>query len=506
MTWTGVTHTPTLAGASSNPISIYGSLTLTAAMNMTYAGVVNFEAASTGKTITTGGKSFANAINFNGVGGGWTLQDIFATPNGTITLNGGALNSNGQTVNCSSFASTVATPRGLVMGSSVFNVSYISFTSWQVYAPGLTLNAGTSTINLTGNNPSFSPGIGFGGGGGLTYYDLNFPGPCKSGLIQSAMNFHNVSFATDGVISASCTFNNLTFSPNHNYTLTNGTTQTINGSLSATGTCTGPITIKSSTGGSQATINSPNPVSVSYVSIKDIKATGAAFTASNSNDQGNNTGWTFGGGGGQNLYWIGGTGNWNDGNHWSLTSGGAIFGCSPGAADNVFFDLNSFNATSQIVTINVTAACNDMTWTGVTNTPTLAGVSSNPIRIYGSLTLTAAMNMTYAGVVNFEAASTGKTITTGGKSFANAINFNGIGGGWILQDVFSTPNGTITLNGGTLNSNGQTVNCSSFTSTVATPRGLIMGSSVFNVSYISFTSWPIGICTGIDVECGYLHH
>ncbi|MBL0310936.1 MAG: PKD domain-containing protein [Bacteroidetes bacterium] len=160
----------------------------------------------------------------------------------------------------------------------------------------MTLNAGTSTINLTGNNLSFSPGIGFGGGGGLTYYDLNFPGPCKSGLIQSAMNFHNVSFATDGVISASCTFNNLTFSPGHEYTLTNGTTQTINGDLNISGSGGFPIRIQSSVAGSRATFSkSSGTVCADYIRISDNQATGGAtFNAgTNSQDLGNNIGWNF---------------------------------------------------------------------------------------------------------------------------------------------------------------------------------------------------------------------
>ncbi|MBL0310938.1 MAG: hypothetical protein IPP77_15100 [Bacteroidetes bacterium] len=276
MDWTNaISGAVFTSGSSAYVLNIYGSLILNSTMVNSFNGTIKFSATTAGNTITTNGKSLAGNVVFDGVGGGWILQDVFTTPNGTITLNSGTLNSNGQTVNCSSFTSTVATPRGLIMGSSVFNVSYISFTSWQVYAPGLTLNAGTSTINLTGNNPSFSPGIGFGGGAGLTYYDLNVPGPCKSASIRSAMNFHNVNFATDGEIYSSCTFNNLTFSPNHAYTLTNGTTQTINGSLSATATCTTPITLKSSTPSIQATINSPNPVSVAYLNIRDMKATGA---------------------------------------------------------------------------------------------------------------------------------------------------------------------------------------------------------------------------------------
>ncbi|MBL0310941.1 MAG: hypothetical protein IPP77_15115 [Bacteroidetes bacterium] len=157
-----------------------------------------------------------------------------------------------------------------------------------------------------------------------------------------------------------------------------------------------------------------NPIVVNYVSLKDINGTSNSFTANNSQDLGNNSGWTINTSASQNLYWIGNAGNWSDGNHWSLTSGGTPYGCVPTTADNVFCDVNSFSVGGQTVTIDVpTANCHNMTWTGVANTPTFAGPSSNTLKIYGSLTFVSGMNLTFAGPVNFEAISIGKTITAG---------------------------------------------------------------------------------------------
>ena len=49
------------------------------------------------------------------------------------------------------------------------------------------------------------------------------------------------------------------------------------------------------------------------------------------------------------YYWIGGSGLWNDDNHWSLNSGGASAGSVPTADDNVHFDDNSFlNGSSAV--------------------------------------------------------------------------------------------------------------------------------------------------------------
>src|SRR5258705_3860653 len=93
-------------------------------------------------------------------------------------------------------------------------------------------------------------------------------------------------------------------------------------------------------------------------------------------------------------YWINGSGNWSDPSHWSNSSGGLSCSCIPNQLDNVFFDQNSFPSTGS-VTVNQLAYCKDMTWTGVTNSPTLAGTFE--LDIYGSLTFSNAMNLTYTG-------------------------------------------------------------------------------------------------------------
>src|SRR5690348_13596722 len=87
------------------------------------------------------------------------------------------------------------------------------------------------------------------------------------------------------------------------------------------------------------------------------------------------------------YYWVGGTGNWSDyASHWATTSGGNVFHVTiPTLNDNVYFDANSFSAASQSVTFdNTFIYCNNMDWSGATNTPTVYGLSSK-LNVYGSL-------------------------------------------------------------------------------------------------------------------------
>lgn len=61
------------------------------------------------------------------------------------------------------------------------------------------------------------------------------------------------------------------------------------------------------------------------------------------------------------YYWINGGGNWNDGAHWSLTSGGSAANTVPGQDDRAVFDENSFSGAA---TVNLTQdqSCYSLRW------------------------------------------------------------------------------------------------------------------------------------------------
>jgi len=121
-------------------------------------------------------------------------------------------------------------------------------------------------------------------------------------------------------------------------------------------------------------------------------------------------------------FWVGDGGNWSDNtNHWSASSGGAPNASKPTSSDSVYFDANSFTTGSQTVTIDETAYCLDMDWTGATNTPELAG--SLAINVYGDATFIADMVCSHTG--RLAMFGNGVTITTNGIVITSQITTNG---------------------------------------------------------------------------------
>ena len=512
MNWTGATNSPYLSsnGHASSPLCIYGSLTFISGMNIaSFEGSVYFKSVNAGQTITSAGKQFVkygNNFYFDGIGG-YVLQDAFSTT-GTLNLNKGQLNFNGKNVTASSFNSNNSNIRNLILGNSAVTIT--GNTAWNCNSTNFALSAGSSVITFTYN------GWVYFSGGAQTYNNLVFSYGSGTGNIWDNNNiFNKVYFTGDGQInSTGNTFSKITFkstgeingnintadsvifTAGHAYTLSNGNTFSINNYLEAKGDCGAWINIESDTPGSQATMNSAaaSGIKVNNVRMRDIKATGGAtFIANTSVDLGNNTGWTINSLAQKSLYWIGNSGNWNDPAHWSLTSGGTSSGCIPTIYDDVFFDANSFTLFGSQVTIYVAnqfedqaAYCNNMNWTGATNSPYLSsnGYSSSPLHIYGSLTLISGMNIaSFEGSVYFKSVNAGQTITSAGKQFVkygNNIYFDGIGG-YILQDAFSTT-GTLNLNKGQLNFNGKNVKATSFNSNNSNIRNLILGNSAVTIT------------------------
>ena len=106
-----------------------------------------------------------------------------------------------------------------------------------------------------------------------------------------------------------------------------------------------------------------------------------------------------------NRYWVGGTGNWSDVNHWSTASNGAPGASVPTVADNAIFDLNSgLTSIATTVTLDVALSVSDFDFATVPNAFTISSVLTS-IEIRGSLLSNGLASILYTGDIVMTSAS-----------------------------------------------------------------------------------------------------
>jgi len=149
------------------------------------------------------------------------------------------------------------------------------------------------------------------------------------------------------------------------------------------------------------------------------------------------------------YYWVGGTGNWNDLTHWATTSGGLIkHTIVPSVLDHVMFDVNSFSASGQTVTVNQEAFCKDFKWVNVLNNPTFNGAGYN-LNVAGNFEVTGG-RFTF-NHVNGNLSITGNLLVDGADmAFTKSGGTVSVTGNWTMQNnamSFSRTSGTTTVGG-----------------------------------------------------------
>jgi hypothetical protein len=190
-----------------------------------------------------------------------------------------------------------------------------------------------------------------------------------------------------------------------------------------------------------------------------------------------------------NRYWVGGSAQWNAtaGTKWAFTSNGSGGAPVPTIDDDVFFDVNSSNAS--VSTSSSVLPAKSINCTGFTGTITLSGT----INVAGNVTLSS--GMTWVSAANSLVTFTGSgTLTTAGKSFS-AIEVNGSGITVTLGDALSMsgsyPNGALTVTRGTFNTANYNVTGSAIVSSNSNTRTINLGSSTVTLSH----STPVDLAT-----------
>lgn len=263
-------------------IQCNGSLTL-AISSSSGNGTFTFGAVSTGKTITTNGINLEGPI-FNGVGGGWQLQDNLTSTGADTTLTAGTLDFNGKTINLGSQAMNIS---GSITRTLAMGASHLICAVWTATTiTNLTFNANTSLITCS---MSFTFN-----GGGLTYYDVTITTTTAQN-ITGPNTFHNFLNASTGsgipTFTGSNTFNSYNSNAGRTNKFTAGTTQTVN-SMSIDGTA-GNLVVMQSTAGTYNFVGTGSAITLNYVSISNCHFSGVTVNAYHSIDGGGNSGIIF---------------------------------------------------------------------------------------------------------------------------------------------------------------------------------------------------------------------
>jgi hypothetical protein len=473
----------TLAFGATGDLRPYGSLTLPAtnfSISASSGAALRFYATTTGHTITTNGVSLTNLrVDFNGVGGEWTLgssltygssQSLNIIAGSFITSNynltGSVLNASGSDTKSANFGSSTIT----LSGSSTFSYS----------GTNLTLNAGTSTINCTSTSPTFA-------GGGLTFY--------------------NVIFASAGngatTITGANTFNNLTQttrSADGIRRIILGANQTISGTLTlgAANTAVRRIRVTSDSIGTQRTITLNGTLAtLADVEFRDINAAGTVATPWTGTRLGNclgNANITFATP--KTVYWnLAGTQNWSA-TGWATTNNGTPAANNfPLAQDTAVFTEAGAAGT---VTINADWSIGTLQMAdGVSNRTTaftLATGAANPV-FYSNVTLFSSLTLTGTGITTFAGQGTTQTITSAGVSFTQPIVIESPSGTVQLL-ANTTVSNSVTLTAGTLDINDFDLTCNTFSSSNSNTRSIDFGTGEINLTGNSATILSMGTVTG----------
>ena len=397
-----------------------------------------FKATTTGKKITTAGHTMG-AVQFDGIGGKWALQDKFNA--GSLNFVYGHLTtSNGTTafdMNLLTFDSDVKTGattanRILDLNSSTvtltgtnandrypYNTTNSPKAVWEGQGTSLinfSFNAGTSKIIFA----SVSPFVRLGGmaynvinhTGTGRFYDHFGPDPCHIDTLitNGHLYFHHSHIFNVLQINS--------IGQEHSFFRD----QTITGDLIASGSTCNPTILRSQ---ESKLLTMPASVSADLMSgfiIDNLRCSdGTAGHPVTGFGVGNTTGWIITPPNGRDLYWVGNTNsNWSQQTNWSTSPTGTPLltaaDCPPLQADNVFFTPM---ANGKTVNINSTASCKNMTWT-ITAATTFSG--SNEMNIYGNLLLDTDINFTTTSTFNMKG-EVNHTVFSAGKKF-NTIYFS----------------------------------------------------------------------------------
>jgi len=446
---------------------VYGNWSFGAGVTtLSAGGALTFAGRST-QTITSGGVAFNHPITIDCGTGIVQLADaIELSSTRILTLTSGTFDavSYNVTAGAHSYNNAGIT---LKMGSGTFTASGIGNVWLMSSSSNAILYKGTADILLSStaiNDRTFS-------GNGKSYNKLTIGGATGTSTLTITGNNQFTELASTKTVA---------------HTIALGSSTQTFGKWTVTGTSGNVVTLTGT--GTSHILAGACTSGLDYLAIGSIRfaatSPGEFYAGANSTATGSPAAPTYltDKPADSTRYWVGGTGNWNDTNRWSTTSGGAGGADLPRSHDDVVFDSSS-NATAYTATVNAITGgnrCKSLTIDGpASGDVTLAG--STALYIHDDITLPATgLTRTYTGAITLTGSTTGKTINTNGVALGSTVQFNGVGSEWglggaISSNLFRFINGTFSTNNYNLTAQG-------INSAYTNSRTINFGSSVVSIS------------------------
>ncbi|MBC7935576.1 MAG: T9SS type A sorting domain-containing protein [Rhizobacter sp.] len=467
ISWAAVTGNPIFNENSSFDMEVWGSVSLSAGATINAEFILRGPSAaslnSNGNTLGL----FRVNIAKTGISGGLTLVDDHINQNTVIRLSSGQFLLPGRTLHISQFFSNSGTRTIDISNANITTENFWTLTgagrTWINNASGsfILSKGGMDVFGLAYPNVELNSATGPFSIAGATFGKLVFSNlsPSSTAKVGNNNSADTLDFKGAGQLGSGNSIGQLFFAPSRNYLATG--INSITGKLTFnSAACTGLGELRG-LGGSVATIqfNGVATASMNNVYLENIAATGNGIPITLTGaDAGGNTGFIINVAAGTPRYWVGGSGDWNDATHWSLTSGGVGGACIPTVNDDVFFNAASFSAGSSTITTSVgNAYCRNMNWQGAGNAPVFNESGAFNMEVWGNLVMNPAVTMNasliFTGPVNASIQVNGSSIGDFDFTMAKTTGIASV----TLADNLVNPNTKITASRGTLNLAGRTI-------------------------------------------------
>jgi len=387
------------------------------------------------------------------------------TCSGAITLTQGTFTTNNFNVTATQLSSSNSNTRTINLGSSTVTLSSTTPISFGTNT-NLTFNAGTSTIICSGTAPNVQGGPV--SSTGVTFYNLSFTGTASgSGGFYGINTFNNLTItgpASAGVIQ-----------------ITFDSRQTINGTLSTTGTAGNRrVWFRGLTYGLAQTLTINATPSLTDADFRDLYVVGTAAPISGTRigDLRGIRGITASTP--KSVYWVTAAGgNWSA-NNWATSSGGgASTDNFPLAQDTAVIENTGLNTSATVTLDSAITYFGTIDMSTRTNAMTLAG--STAYTVYGDWKFGSGVTRSYSGGLTFSGRNT-QTITSAGKSFSQAFTIDTYGGSVELADALNIGSNNLTVTNGTFDTKNYNVTAGSLSSSNSNVRTITLGSSTVTFS------------------------